>query len=91
MLQGNFGNLGNLIINLGHKFSVIAASETWTSNTDRSGNKSKTLGSYQIYHGVKKKALKSGCGLYVKEGIKFQPTKDPEITYSDKDNEFPCS
>ena len=49
------------------------------------------MGGYQIYHGVKEKALKGGCGLYVKEGIKFQPTKDLEITYSDKDNEFPCS
>ena len=49
------------------------------------------MGGYQIYHGVNGKALKSGCGLYVKEGIKFQPTKDLEITYSDKDNEFQCS
>ena len=29
-LQANFDNLQNLINNLGHQFSVIAVSETWT-------------------------------------------------------------
>ena len=90
-LQGNFGNLQNLITNLGHKFSVIEVSETWTPNNDKSGNKPQTLEGYQNYHGVKGKSLQNGCGFYVKEGINFKPRKDLEITYSDEDNEFQCS
>ena len=90
-LPGNFENLQHLISNLGHKFSVIAVSETWTPNNDKCGNKPKTLEGYQSYHGVKGKLLKSGCGLYVREGINFKPIKDLEITYSDEDHEFHCS
>ena len=90
-LYDNFENFQNLISNLGHKFSVLAVSETWTPNNDKRGNKSKTLKGYQNYHGVKGKLLKNGCGFYVKEGINFKPTKDLEINYSDDDNEFQCS
>ena len=50
--QGNFESLQNLISNLGHKFSAIAVSETWTPNNDKSDNKPKTLESYQHCHGV---------------------------------------
>ena len=77
-LRGNFGNLQNLITNLGHKFSVIAVSERWTPNNDKSGNKPQTLKGYQNYHGVKGTSLKNGCGFYVKEGINFKPGKDLE-------------
>ena len=90
-LQGNFENLQNLISNLVHKFSVIPVSETWTSNKDQSGNKSKTLEGCQSYHDVKGKSLKSGCEFYVKESINFEPRKDLETNYSDKDNEFQYS
>ena len=58
---------------------MIAVSETWTPNNEKSGNKAKTLEGYQNYHGVKGKSLKSGCVFYVKEGINFKPRKDLDI------------
>ena len=33
-------------------------------------------------------SIKSGCGFYVKEDIKFKPRKDLDIAYHDTDNEF---
>ena len=44
--------------------------------------------SYQLFHGVKGKPIKSGCGFYLKSGIKFKPRKDLDISYFDKNNEF---
>ena len=57
IFQGNFENLQNFISNLGHQFSIIAVSETWSPNNDTSGNKPKTPEGYQNYHGVKGKPL----------------------------------
>ena len=35
IFQGNFENLENFISNLGHQFSIIAVSETWSPNNDK--------------------------------------------------------
>ena len=43
---------------------------------------------YQNYHGKRESSIKSGCGFYVKEGIKFKPRKDLDIACHDTDNEF---
>ena len=43
---------------------------------------------YQNYHGNRGSSIKSGCGFYVKEGIKFKRRKDLDIVYHDTDNEF---
>ena len=48
------------------------------------------LGGYQPYYGIKGKTLKSGCGFFVKEGLKFKTRKDLDILYLDEDNEFHC-
>ena len=58
LLQGNFDNLQNVMRNLGHKFNVITASQIWAPSNDKGGNKTKTLQSYQNYHGAKGKSLK---------------------------------
>ena len=64
--QGNFESLQNLISNLGHKFSAIAVSETWTPNNDKSDNKPKTLESYQNCHGV------TSCVHYICASLFFK-------------------
>ena len=47
-----------------------------------------SLQGYQLLHGVKGKTLKSGCGFYLKSGIKFKPRKDLNISFFDENNEF---
>ena len=39
---------------------------------------------------VKRKKLKSGCGFFVKEGLRYKIRKDLDNSYSDGDNEFHC-
>ena len=68
-------------------FSVIAVSETWTPK-GKSEVKPRKLEGYQNYHGNKGSSIKSSCGFYVKEGIKFKPRKDLDIAYHDTDIEF---
>ena len=61
--------------------------ETWTPK-GKSEVKPKILGSYQNYPGKRASSIKSGCGFYVKEGIRFKPRKNLDIAYHDADNEF---
>ena len=68
-------------------FSVIAVSETWTP-IGKSEVKLRKLEGYQNYHGNRGSSIKSDCGFYVKEGIKFKPRKDLDIAYHDTYNEF---
>ena len=66
--------------------SVIAVSETWTPK-GKSEVKPRKLEGYQNYHGNRGSSIKSSCGFYIKEGIKFKP-QDLDIAYHDTDNEF---
>ena len=86
-LNANFEKLETLISNLEFRFSVIAVSETWTT-IGKSEVRPRKLEGYQNYHGNRGSSIKSGCGFYVKEGIKFKPRKDLDIAYHDTDNEF---
>ena len=75
-LQGNFENLQNLINNLDHSISVISVSEAWTPELKSEQFNSEILEDYQKYYGIKGSSLKSGCRLYVREGIRFKPKSD---------------
>ena len=86
-LNANLENLETLISNLEFSFSVIALSETWTPK-GKSEVKPRKLEGYQNYHGNKGSSIKSGCGFYVKGGIKFKSRKDLDIVYHGTDNEF---
>ena len=86
-LNANLENLETLISNLEFSFSSIAVPETWTLKV-KSEVKPMKLEGYQNYHGNRGSSIKSGCGFYVKEGIKFKPQKDFDIAYHDADNEF---
>ena len=84
-LNANLENLETLVSNLEFSFSVIAVSETWTPK-GKTEVKPRQLEGYQNYHWNKGSSIKSGCGFYVKEGIKFKPRKDLDFTYHDTDN-----
>ena len=71
-LNANFEKLETLASNLEFSFSVIAVSETWTT-IGKSEVRPRKLEGYQNYLGNRGSSIKSGCGFYVKEGIKFKP------------------
>ena len=89
-LQGNFEKLQTLITNLEFKFSVIAISETWTSESKINICKPNNLEGYQTYCGIKGKTLKSGCGFYIRDDIRYKIRSDLNISYFDEDSEFQC-
>ena len=68
-VNANLENLETLISNLEFSLSVIAVFETWTPN-GKSEVKARKLKGYQNYRGSKGSSINSGCGFYVKEGIK---------------------
>ena len=57
-LQGDFEKLQTLITNLEFKFSVIAISKTWTSESKINICESNNLEGCQTYCGIKGKTLK---------------------------------
>ena len=68
-------------------FNVIAVSETWTPGSKKNQQKPHLEG-YQLYCGIEGKTLKSGCGFYIRNDIKYKVRKDLNISYYDEDNEF---
>ena len=78
-LQANSEKLEHLANNLNHNFDVTILSETWTSENNNPYFKAPSLQGYQPYHGIKGKALKSGCGFHLKSGKKSKPGMDLEI------------
>ena len=87
-MQANSDKLELLTNNLNQDFDVFALSETWTSDNNNLYFEVPYLQGYQLFHGVKGKTLKSGCGFYLKSGTKFKPRKDLDISYFDENNEF---
>ena len=47
-----------------------------------------TLEGYQNYCGMKGKTLKSGCGCYIRNEIKYKIRNDLNISFVDEGNEF---
>ena len=73
-LSANLENFETLFSNLEFSFSVIAVYEIWTPK-GKSEVRPRKLEGCQNYHGNKGSSVKSGCGFYVKEGIKFKARK----------------
>ena len=86
-MEGDAEKLETLISNLQFNFDIIVVSETWTSYS-RENIKPKTIDGYQTYHGTKGHTLKSGCGFYVKNCLKFQQRTDLDLSVIDENNEF---
>ena len=86
-LESNAEKLETLISNLEFNFDVIAVSETWTSFS-RKNIKPRIIDGYQTCHGIKGHNLKSGCGFYIKNGLKFCQWADLDLSVIDENNEF---
>ena len=68
-------------------FDVIAVYETWTSYS-RENVRPRNIDVYQTYHGTKRHTLKSGCGFYIKNGLKFSQLADLDMSVTDENNEL---
>lgn len=87
-LQHNFENLQLLITQLDYKFGIIALSETWNPKDKSHKFNAGDLEGYQKYTGTSGTTLKSGCGFYVRNDIKFVPRKDLDLSILDNNNEY---
>ncbi len=87
-LNKNLENLELLTTSLGHKFDVIALSETWITDKNEATINSLSLPGYQKYHGTLGKSLKGGCGFFVSDELCFTPRTDLDFSYSDNECEF---
>ena len=86
-LYASAEDLEMLINNLENNFSVIALSETWSSKQETNKSFPK-LRNYQPFYAKQGTTTKSGCGYYVKKGLKFKSRRDLDLTYHDDKNEF---
>ena len=70
-LNANLENLELLLTNLDHVFDIIGVSETSTpeNNSDNNTINNHIIPSYQKFFDTKGSSIKSGCGLFVKEGL----------------------
>ena len=86
-INANSENL-EILINLEHSLDVLAVSETWAPKDKQFSPKLKRIAGYQKFHGTEGHILKSGCGFYIKKGIRFTPRKDLDISFADDKNEY---
>ena len=87
-LQHNFDNLQHLINHLDYRFGVIALSETWNPLSKCHVFNAGNLDGYQKFTGTSGITIKSGCGFYIKNDIKFIPRKDLDLQVYDDKNEY---
>ena len=86
--MGNFDKLQDHLIKLQHKFDIVGLSETWNSSSNRGKFKPGTLAGYHAYLGTTGSSLKSGCGLYINNNLKFKERNDLKFSFFDDENEF---
>ena len=89
-LSHNFDNLEKLCTDLGYHFDIIAVTETWNPDNAKDKFIAKRLEGYEKYTGIGGKSMKSGCGLYIRTGVKFLERKKLDIKHVDDLNEFQC-
>ncbi|XP_057292368.1 uncharacterized protein LOC130618404 [Hydractinia symbiolongicarpus] len=87
-LMHNFDSLHSLLSDLDHNFDVIAVSETWNSKARKSTFRPGILDGYHEYVGQVGNSLKGGCGMYIKENIKFKERNDLSVSFIDENNEY---
>ena len=89
-LSANLENLEKLLRNLDHVFDIKGVSETWTSenNTNKNTRNNQTIPGYQEFCVTKDSSLKSGCGLFVKEGLHFKERIDLSVKSINDQNKF---
>ena len=86
-LNCNFGKLEYLLYSLDFNFDLIYLTETWNPKFKTNFSPG-VLSGYQPYYGSPGKTIKSGCGFYISEKLKFLPRTDLDVSFSDDHEEF---
>ena len=89
-LTHNFESLEKLYTDLEYPFDIIALTEVWNPEKDKAKFLPKQLENYNKYNGLSGTTLRSGCGLYIRTGIKYKDRKDLDTQHHDALNEFQC-
>ena len=89
-LMHNFDSLERLGVDLDYPFDIIAVTETWNPSSGKDKFIPKFLENYNKYNGLSGTTLKSGCGLYIRTGLKYKDRKDLDIQHYDDINEYQC-
>ena len=87
-LNKNLEKLELLTTSLGHKFVVIALSETWITERNESTINNLSFPGYQKYSGTLGKGLKGGCGFFVSDELCFIPRTFLDFSHTDNECEF---
>ncbi len=87
-LSHNFDALEKLCTDLNYHFDIIALSETWNSESNKDKFMPKMLENYNKYKGLTGTTTRSGCGLYIRTGIKYKERKDLDTQHYDDLNEY---
>ena len=89
-LMHNFDALETLCANLNYSFDIIGLTETWNPSSNKDKFIPKRLEGYHKYNGLPGTSMKSGCGIYIRSGIKYKDRKDLDIQHKDDLNEYQC-
>ena len=87
-LMHNFDSLQYLLTDLKHKFDIVAVSETWNPKNKTVVFKPGLLEGYHTYYGQTGHTLKSGCGIYINNSLKYIERKNMDISFYDEFNEY---
>ena len=89
-LTHNFEALDILCSDLNYPFDIIALTETWNPTHGKHKFIPKLMENYQKFNGLSGTTMKSGCGLYIRIGLKCKDRKDLDIQHHDDLNEYQC-
>ena len=89
-LSHNFDSLDRLCTDLQYPFDIIALTETWNPSSGKDKFIPKMLDNYNKYRGLSGTTVRSGCGLYIRTGIKYKDRTDLDTQHHDDLNEFQC-
>ena len=87
-LKQNFEKMEYLIKDHEIKFDIVALSETWTPESKSKIFQPNCMKGYHEYVGCNGSSLKSGCGFYINNTLKYLDRKDLDVKYCDDTNEF---
>ena len=87
-LNHNFDDLNILLSTLKFDFDIIALTETWNSIEKKNTFNPGKLEGYYPYQGTMGNTLRGGCGIYIKQNLKYFERKDLNISFYDVNNEF---
>ena len=82
--------LNILLKNLGHKFDVIALTETWNPETSSHKFHPPILEGYHNYEGITGNTRKGRCGFYIKNSVNYTTRNDLDFKSNNNQHDLEC-